>query len=150
VFSFESWSLYVFLLFVYNDIRTQISIKLLDSSRLNVDLLSYILTWSLFLSTQTVRKSTLENSRYNMTTDSQGVLKKHFCELKMSFLPTSPIQIIWYIESLLTAYRLVNVFSFEIWTTFVFLFCVSKATSTQTSIKFLDYSRFHIGFWMIY
>jgi hypothetical protein len=49
--------------------------------------------------TERVEKSLLEISCLNLSTDFGGVLKMHFGELKMGFLPTAPIHILWYIRN---------------------------------------------------
>jgi hypothetical protein len=98
-----------------------------------------------FLSTQRVEKSLLEIYSFNLTTDIGGVLKMHSGELKMRFLPTAAIHIVWYIVNFLTFYRLVNVFSFEICSKFVFHLYESKAINTQISINILECRRLHVG-----
>jgi hypothetical protein len=98
VFSFEIWSTFVFLLFVSKGISTQYSINLLDCSRLHIDLLSDILIWSLFWGPKEERKAYWKLTRFNLPTDFGGVQKMHFGELKMCFLPTAPIHIVWYIR----------------------------------------------------
>jgi hypothetical protein len=46
-------------------------------------------------------KSLLGISRYILSTEFGGVLEMHFGELKMRFLPTAPIEIVWYIQNYL-------------------------------------------------
>jgi hypothetical protein len=100
----------------------------------------------LILRTQRVEKSPLEISRINLSTDICGVLKMHSGELKMRFLPTAPFHIVWNRLNILTDYRLGKVFSFEIFSTFVFLLCDSKGITTQTSINLIDCSRLYEAF----
>jgi hypothetical protein len=66
----------------------------------------------LILRTKGVEKSLLEISRYNLTTDFGGVIKMHSGQLKMRFLPTAPIHIVWYI---------LNVFDFLEVSKYVFI-----------------------------
>jgi hypothetical protein len=54
----------------------------------------------LILRTQGVEKSLLEISRFNLSTNIVGVVKTNSGELKMRFLPTAPIHIVWYILKL--------------------------------------------------
>jgi hypothetical protein len=56
----------------------------------------------LILRTQREQQSLLEISRINLTTDFYGVLKMHSAELKMRFLPTAPIHIVWNKQNFLT------------------------------------------------
>jgi hypothetical protein len=56
----------------------------------------------LILRTQGVEKSLLEISRFNLSTDLFGVLKMNSGELKMRFLPTAPIHIVWKNKNFLT------------------------------------------------
>jgi hypothetical protein len=64
----------------------------------------------LSLRTWRVEKILLEIYRFNVSTDYGVVLKMHFAVLKIRFMPTAPIQIVWYIRTYLTVLRLVNVF----------------------------------------
>jgi hypothetical protein len=50
----------------------------------------------LILRTQKLEKSSLEISRFNLSTEYVGILKMHFGELKMRFYPTAPIHIVGY------------------------------------------------------
>jgi hypothetical protein len=43
------------------------------------------------------REKPTGNSRINLSTDFCGLPKVHFGELKMCFLPTAPIHMLWYI-----------------------------------------------------
>jgi hypothetical protein len=52
---------------------------------------------ALILRTQRLEKTLLEISRFNLSTDFGGVLKMNSGEVKMRFLPTAPILIVWYI-----------------------------------------------------
>jgi hypothetical protein len=55
------------------------------------------------LRTQMVEKSLMEIFPVLIfQTDFGGVLKRQLGELKYCFLPTAPIQIVWYIEIFLT------------------------------------------------
>jgi hypothetical protein len=56
----------------------------------------------LILRTQKLENSLLEISRFNLLSDFGGVLKTHFGELKMRFLQTAPIRILWYIGNFVT------------------------------------------------
>jgi hypothetical protein len=56
----------------------------------------------LILLTQRGKKILLEISRINMSTDFCGVPKMLSGELKMRFLPTAPIHIIWNRLNILT------------------------------------------------
>jgi hypothetical protein len=51
----------------------------------------------LILRTQRVEETLLENSRFNLSTDIVGALKLKTGELKIRFVPTAPIHILWYI-----------------------------------------------------
>jgi hypothetical protein len=52
-----------------------------------------------------VEKGLLEIHRFNLSTDFGGVLKKQFVELKMRFLPTFPIRMVWYIRIFFLLFR---------------------------------------------
>jgi hypothetical protein len=97
VFLFEIWSPFVFHLFVSKAIYTQISINLLEYSRFTCRFLVSYINMVLILRTWRVKKSLPENYCFNVSTDFVVVLKTHFGELKMGFLPTDPIHIVWYV-----------------------------------------------------
>jgi hypothetical protein len=105
----------------------------------------YIFT-VLILRSQSFEKNLLEISRFNLSKGFGGVLKMHSGKLKMRFLPTAPIHIVCYVPTFFVCKILVNVFSFVVWSTFVFLLIVSKAISTQISINLFDCSLLHIRF----
>jgi hypothetical protein len=65
-------------------------IILLDYSRC----VAWYINMVLILRTQRVEKSLQEISRFNLSTYFGGVLKIHFGEQKMRFLPTAPIHIV--------------------------------------------------------
>jgi hypothetical protein len=65
---------------------------------------------ALILGTWNVENSHLEIYRFYVSTYFVGVLKMHFSLLCMRFLPTAPIHIECYNVSLLTVWRLWNVF----------------------------------------
>jgi hypothetical protein len=73
-------------------------IILLDCSRLHIVVFPDILTWSLFWGPKKVVKSLLDIYRFNLSTDFVGVPKMHFGEVKLRFMPTFPIYIVWYIR----------------------------------------------------
>jgi hypothetical protein len=89
VISFEIWSTFVFLLFVSDAIPTQISINLLDCSRLHIGLLSYILTWFLFWGPKNYRKAYWKNPGL-ICQQSMVVTKNAFWRSVNAFFPTSP------------------------------------------------------------
>jgi hypothetical protein len=99
----------------------------------------------LILRTKKVKKYLLETSRFNLTTENGVTLKMHFGELKMRCYPNTPIHIVCYIRNDFECLELINVFSFEIWTTFVFPLFSSKAITTHISFNLLDCSLLHIG-----
>jgi hypothetical protein len=144
VFSFEIWSTFVFLLFVSDAISNQFSINLLDCSRLQIGLLSYILTWFLFWG-QKLEKSLLEISRFNLSTENGGILKMHFGELKMRLFPTAPIHIVCYIPNDFECLELSKyVLIWNMNYIRVPLFS-SKSITTEISINLLEYSLLYIG-----
>jgi hypothetical protein len=51
----------------------------------------------LILRPKKLEKSLLEISRFNLSTGYGGILKMHFGELKMRFIPTAPIHVVCYI-----------------------------------------------------
>jgi hypothetical protein len=78
-------------------ISTQISINFPGYIRLYIGFVWYIIM-VLILRTQSVEKYFLEISRFNLSKDFDDVLKMLFGELKMRFMPTAPINIVWYIR----------------------------------------------------
>jgi hypothetical protein len=74
-----------------------------------------------------------------------GVLKMRFGEMKIGFLATALIHIVWYIRDIFDCLEYSNFFSFQIWSTFVFFLFVSKAITTQISINLLESSRSQAG-----
>jgi hypothetical protein len=57
------------------------------------------------LRTKGVETSLLEISLFNLSTDIVGVIKMNSGELKMRFLPTAPIHILWYILNFLDIFE---------------------------------------------
>jgi hypothetical protein len=81
-----------------------------------------------------------------MSTEFGGVLKMHFCELQIRFLPTAPNHMVWYIRYIFDCLEVSkHVFIRNMIYIRVRLICF-KAISTQISINLLDSSRLHIGF----
>jgi hypothetical protein len=52
------------------------------------------------LRTLSVEKTLLEIYRFKVSLDFGGELKMHFGELKMRFMPTALIHILWYIRNI--------------------------------------------------
>jgi hypothetical protein len=65
--------------------------------QLHVGFLSNILTWSLFWRPKIQRKAYWKFPAFNLSTDFCGVLKMHFGELKIRFLPNQPSHMVWFI-----------------------------------------------------
>jgi hypothetical protein len=86
---------------VSKTISSQISINLLDCSRFHIGFIWYN-NMVLILRNQRLEKILLLISRFSLLTDFGGVLKMHFRELKMRFLQTAPIHIVWFIRKFLT------------------------------------------------
>jgi hypothetical protein len=99
----------------------------------------------LILKTQSVEKSLLEISRFNLPTDFGGVLNMHSGELKMRVLPTPPIQIVCYIRNFFDCLEVSKCVFIRNMINISVLSSVSKAISSQISINLLDGSRFQIG-----
>jgi hypothetical protein len=97
VFLYEICSTFVFPLFVSKVISTQISINLLDCSRLHMGFLSDILTWYLFWGPKEKRKAYWKFPGLIYQQILLMSFKMNSGELKMRFLPTAPIHILLYI-----------------------------------------------------
>jgi hypothetical protein len=63
-------------------------------------LIFWYINMVLILRTQTVEKSLLEISRFNLSAEFVGVIKTHFGELKMRVVPTATIHKILYIRNI--------------------------------------------------
>jgi hypothetical protein len=98
------------------------------------------------LRNQSVEKSLLEISRFNLSADFVGVLIMHFVELKKRFLLTAPIHLVWYILNILECLEVSKCVSHL---KYVLHSCSSycfKAYHHPNFINLLDCSRLHIGF----
>jgi hypothetical protein len=89
------------------------------------------------LRTQRIEKSLLDISRFNLSTDFDCVLKIHFGELKMRFIPTAPFHKDCYIHKFFDCLEVSKCVLLEIWNIFVYLLLDKKAITTLISINLL-------------
>jgi hypothetical protein len=131
-------------LICFKTLSTQISINLLDCTRLQVGFLSDVLTWYLFWGPK-VDESLQEVTRFDLSTDFGGVLILHSGELLIRFLPTAAIRIVWHIRNF---FGCLEVSKYVFICNMIYIrvpLLVSKVIITHICIKILDCSRLHIG-----
>jgi hypothetical protein len=143
VFLFEIWTTFVFLLFASKAISTQISINLLDWSRFSYRSFAWYINM-VFLRTQSVEKSLLENSRFNLSTHFGDVLKMLFGELKLSNSNRSNSHSMLYtkIFDCLVVSKCVSHLKYVLHSCSSYCF---KTYHQPNFIKLLEYSRLHVG-----